>query len=347
MQKNAVGFSDGVFALAGGAPYNTTPSPPQVPAMSAVLNVVLPVFAIMLTGYAGGRSGLLGPASSEALNRVVYWAALPALLFLGTARAPLADSFNLPFLGAFLGVMLGIFGLGALLGRWLTGASPAVACMQGLTAAFSNTGYMGIPLFLAAFGPDRLGPAILATVVMSAVMVGVAVVWLELAGNRDRPPGRAIAGALAALGRNPLVLASVAGLTWSGTLGPAALPRPLVIYCELLGAAAGPCALFAIGLFLAARPLPRRLGEIGWIVALKLLLQPALTWAAALWLFPLDPFWTAAAVVLAALPSGGLTFVVAQAYNVHTEKVSAAILVSTALSPLTLSALLTWFGADG
>jgi malonate transporter and related proteins len=315
--------------------------------MSAVLNVALPVFGIMITGYGMGRSGVLGPASSDALNRFVYWAALPALLFLGTARAPLAEIFNLPFLAAFLGVMLLIHLLGALIGRLLHGSSSSVACMQGLAASFSNTGYMGIPLFLAAFGPDKLAPAILATVVMGAVMVGIAVVWLELAGKQDVAPARAVADAASALFRNPLIVSSVLGICWSATLGAAAIPRPVTIYCELLGAAAGPSALFAIGLFLASRPLPRRFGEIGWIVGLKLIVQPALTWAAIRWAFPLDPFWTASAVILAALPTGGLTFVVAQAYDTHTEKVSAAILVSTILSLPTLSVLLTWFGADG
>ena len=312
--------------------------------MSAVFNVVLPVFAIMMTGYGAGRCGILGPASSEALNRFVYWVALPALLFLGTARAPLAEIFNWPFLAAFLGVMLAIYLLGALIGRLLHGSTSAVACMQGLTASFSNTGYMGIPLFLAAFGPDRLAPAILATVVMGAVMVGIAVVWLELAGKQGVAPTRAVADALLALCRNPLIVSSVLGVCWSATLGAAAIPRPVVIYCELLGAAAGPCALFAIGLFLASRPLPRQFGEIGWIVGLKLLVQPALTYAAIVWLFPLDPFWTVSAVVLAALPTGGLTFVVAQTYNIHTERVSAAILVSTILSLPVLSGLLAWFG---
>ena len=73
-------------------------------------------------------------------------------------------------------------------------------------------------------------------------------------------------------------------------------------------------------------------------------MQPALTYAAIRWLFPLDPFWTVSAVVLAALPTGGLTFVVAQTYNTHTERVSAAILVSTILSLPVLSALLAWLG---
>lgn len=311
--------------------------------MSAVLNVALPVFAIIVAGVLLGKLKLLGPASSEALNRFVYLLALPSVLFLGTARAPLAELLNGPFLGAFLGAMLLIYAIGAMLGRLIHREGAAVVCMQGLSASFSNTGYMGIPLFLAAFGADRLAPAILATVVMSVIMVGIAVVWLELAASR----GRGVAGALAdvgkALAKNPLIVSSAAGVLWSVLLPGIALPAPVVTFCELVGGSAGPCALFAIGLFLGSRKLAADMGEIGWIVALKLLWQPLLTWVLIETLFPMDAFWTASALILAALPTGGLTFVVASQYKVYVERTSAVILVSTVLSMLTLSVLLALY----
>src|SRR5690606_8782982 len=68
-------------------------------AMSTVINVALPVFAIILAGYGSGKVGLLGQASSEALNKFVYWIALPPLLFLAMARAPVAETLNWPFIG--------------------------------------------------------------------------------------------------------------------------------------------------------------------------------------------------------------------------------------------------------
>ncbi|MEW5729506.1 MAG: AEC family transporter, partial [Pseudomonadota bacterium] len=147
--------------------------------MQVVLDVALPVFAIVVAGYAGGRT-VLGQTASQALSAFVYWFALPAVLFLGMARQPLDQIFNLPFIGAFLGAMLVVYALGGLIGRLLRRDRAEIHAMQALNACFSNTGYMGIPLFLAAYGPDRLLPAIIATVIMSAVMVGVAVIVLEL-----------------------------------------------------------------------------------------------------------------------------------------------------------------------
>ena len=311
--------------------------------MSTVVNVVLPVFAIILAGYLSGKAKLLGSASSEALNKFVYWMALPPVLFLGTARRPLAELLNWPFIGAFLGSMLLVYVLGALLGRLLHREKSEILCMQGLTACFSNTGYMGIPLFLAAFGADGLAPAILATVIMSAIMVGIAVIWLEFAASHGHGLGKALKDVGKAVAKNPLIVSTAIGVAWSVLLPQGTVPQPLVTFCELMGAAAGPCALVAIGLFLATRDIRAPLGEISWVVALKLLAHPLLCWLLIETLFPMDPFWTASAIILAALPTGALTFVVATQYRIYIERTSAAILVSTVFSVVTLSVLLAMY----
>lgn len=306
--------------------------------MSAVVNVVLPVFAIILAGYLSGKARLLGPASSEALNKFVYWIALPPLLFLGMAGASLDEILHWPFIGAFLGSILAIWALAALLGAIVHRASPAVLTMQGMNASFSNTGYMGIPLFVAAFGEAGLPPATLATVIMSAVSVGIAVVCLELTGSERQGLGHALKDVVLALAKNPLVVSSVAGIAWSEAGWP--IPTPFVTLFQLLGASASPCALFAIGLFLASRPLAADLAEVTWISFLKLIWQPLICWALIVAFFPMEPFWAASAILLAALPTGALTFVIAQQYEVYVERTSAVILVSTIISVVTLSVLL-------
>ncbi|CAO3372680.1 AEC family transporter [Azospirillum argentinense] len=311
--------------------------------MSVVLNVALPVFAIILAGVLSGKAKLLGPASSEALNKFVYWMALPPVLFLGTAKRSLPEIFNGPFIGAFLGSMLAVYALGALLGWLIHRERTQIQCMQGLNACFSNTGYMGIPLFLAAFGPDRLAPAILATVIMSAIMVGIAVIWLEFANSQGGGIGKALRDVGRALVKNPLIISTALGLAWSVFLSGVPVPRPIAIYCDLMGASAGPCALFAIGLFLATQSLKANFLEVGWISALKLVVQPALAWLLIQTLFPLDPFWAGSAIILAGLPTGALTFVVASQYRIYVERTSAAILMSTIASVVTLSVLLATY----
>jgi predicted permease len=69
--------------------------------MNALINVVIPVFGIILTGYLAGRFGVLGPESAAALNRFVYYFAIPCATFIFAARAPIDIIFNWPFIGAF------------------------------------------------------------------------------------------------------------------------------------------------------------------------------------------------------------------------------------------------------
>ena len=120
--------------------------------MSAVVNVVLPVFAIMLAGYLAGRFRVLGDESSEALNRFVYYVALPALFFISMARVSLGEAFNAPFLVAFGGGVTVTFALSFLAAHYIFRNRLGALGLHGLSAGFLNTGYLGIPLLLIAYG---------------------------------------------------------------------------------------------------------------------------------------------------------------------------------------------------
>ena len=148
--------------------------------MTPLLNVALPVFGIILAGWIAGRFGLLGENSSEALNSFVYWIALPALLFGSMAKVPAADVLNGPFLLAFAGGFAAVFLFALAVAKFVFPARFAVRTLHALCAVFSNTGYMGIPLFLTAFGPERLLPAIIGAVFNASFATGLAVVMIEI-----------------------------------------------------------------------------------------------------------------------------------------------------------------------
>lgn len=309
---------------------------------AAVLDVVLPVFGIILAGFLCGRFGLLGQASSEALNRFVYFVALPALFFVAMARVPVTDVLNLPFLAAFGGGVLIVSALSLPVSRVAFGNGLGPSGLHALSATFANTGYMGIPLLLTAFGEAAALPAIIATVLNGAVVmaIGIAVIEADLA--RGRGAARIVADVALGVARSPLVLSAAAGIAASALHLP--LPTALVTFCDILGAAAPPCALFAIGLFMVGRGITTGLAEVSWLVALKLVAQPAVTWVIAVPVLHLDPVWAASAVTLAALPTGSLVFVLASQYGVYTQRATAAILLSTVISVLTLSVLLAMLG---
>ncbi len=304
--------------------------------MQPLLDIVLPVFAIIGVGYLCGARRLLGAESSAALNLFVYWVALPALVFRAMASVDLGRVFDAGFIAGFLGPVLLVWPVSGLAARLLFRGGLAESTLHGANAVLGNSGFMGIPLAITAWGEAAMLPAIVATIVNTAVIPGISIALIET--ERGRAAG--LVGVLGKVGRalatNPILVAPVLGLVWAVT--GLALPTPADTFARILGAAAAPCALFAIGLFLVGKPQSEGRAEVGLIVATKLLLLPALTALALFWLIPVDPLWAKTGLLMAALPTGAGTFVLAQAYGIYVLRTSSAILWGTILSVATLTA---------
>ncbi|MCC6075762.1 AEC family transporter [Pseudomonas sp. GCM10022188] len=308
--------------------------------MSSVLNVLLPIFGLILAGYLCRRSNRLGPTAASEINRFVVWLGLPALLFGLTARADWAAIWQPGFLLAFTAGTLAVFGL-TLLWRWRAGVPLADASIDGLSAAYANTGYLGIPLCLLVLGDDGMAPALIASLIVVCLLFGLALVCIEVALQAGAGFARAVRQVLLALLKNPLVVAPLLGAAWG--LGGVPLPAALERFLQLLGGATVPCALVSLGLFLAQpQPAPRP-GALP-LVALKLVLQPLLTWLIAFVLLDLPPLWAHAALLLSALPTGTGPFMLAEYYRRDAALVSRTILLSTLGSLVSLSLLLVLLG---
>jgi predicted permease len=310
--------------------------------MVAVFQVVVPVFGIILCGFLCGRFRLLGETSTEALNRFVYYVALPALFVISMARVDIWDILNWPFLLALGGAQVATFVLALAVARFVFPGRLGVLSLHGLTAVFANTGYMGIPLLQTAFGDAGVLPAVVATVWHGAVIMGLGIVLLEADFSRGTGRLRMIGNVAKGVAASPLILAAVAGLAWSALNVP--IPEAAGTFFDILAAAAAPCALFAMGLFMVGRSMTAGAAEVSWLVVLKLLVQPAITYVLAFEVLEMERLWATSAVVLAALPTGALVFVLAQQYGTYNQRSTAAILGSTVLSVVTLSVLFALIG---
>jgi len=145
----------------------------------------------------------------------------------------------------------------------------------------------------------------------------------------------AVKGALQGIGRNPLIWAILAGLAASAA--DLELPFAIDEFLRLLATAAGPVALFAIGLSLY-RPGRMRIEAITWIiVAIKLLLHPALAWLVATWVLRLTAVETGVLVLMAALPAAGTVFLFAERQGADADRIAAIIMLSTVLAFATFS----------
>ena len=308
--------------------------------LDPVLGAALPVFGLVASGYLAGRFGLVTQASSAALNQFVYAFALPAMLFVAVYRGSLEEILSGYFLLAVIAATVGTALAGFLLSHFLKGASPAESTMRALNASFANTGYLGIPLVTVAYGERAALPAALATVATNFVSFALAIVCLELFVNPRRGGvRRALRGVLISPLIWPIALAILLVAL------QVKIPLPVERFATLLAAASGPCALFAIGLFVSQLSIREGVAASWQTTLLKLVLHPLLMAALVFWLLPVDPLWGKIAVVCASLPLGATAFVLAQRYNLLEAETSTGAVISTAASLLTVSLVMALFAA--
>ncbi len=294
----------------------------------------------MVAGYMAGRFRLLNSDASAALSRFTFVAAMPALVFISLSRVPVEDFFDWPFLGTLGGGMMAVYVFSVLVARFVFPASLTELGLHGLTAMFSSTAYIGLPIILIAFGEEALVPGIIGAVITGVVFFPIAVFLAEIDKGNTR--GSVVLSPLLGALKNPILLATGAGLAVSAA--GIQVPAPVTTFCEILGDAFIPCALFSAGLFMVGCTVEGDVKEIGWLVFVKLALHPLITWWLAYHVFQLEGILPAIAVLQAALPSGVPVFVLAQQYGTFIARSNAVIFISTALSIFTLSGLLVFLG---
>jgi malonate transporter and related proteins len=301
--------------------------------LATILGAMFPVFGLIGVGYGCGRTNLLRDHAFDVLNRFVILVTLPVLTFrtlVGLratgAAAPLTVI-------AVLGGAFAVYAIGFAVERAL-GRTPAEANISGLAACFSNTGFIGLPIALMAFGPASLAPVAISMALYASVVFGVAIAVSEVAGARhDWVAGLRRAGR--ALSRSPLIVLSALGVVWSALRLP--MWAPLDTLLATLAAATAPCALVAIGLFIALPRTAAAPGPIARAVGLKLVLHPLATAGLALLLPHPSPLWAATAVLMAAMPAGASSFVLAGGAGRWAMELSAwAVTLTTALAGFTL-----------
>jgi predicted permease len=272
------------------------------------------------------------------LNGFVFYVTLPALLFDKVADAPTSELADPRFLLAYyiptLGLLVGV----ALASRLVLRTEARFAIVQGMCACWSNSGYMGIPLLLTFAGPAAALPAVLVLVFDNLLTSPLSIAVLESArGGRERVHDT-LARTFRNLARHPLILATLAGIV--GGLTTVSPPPPVQSVIDLLAGATVPCALFALGGSLVGVPVSHARREVVVLTLLKLVAHPVLVALMAYVVLPLEPTVAMATVIVAALPTGAMVFVLAQRYESYVLRSSTVVLVTHVGSVATVSALL-------
>ncbi|WP_439358895.1 AEC family transporter [Bradyrhizobium sp. DASA03007] len=295
-----------------------------------VASLVLPVFAIIVTGWLAGELGYLSRSLADALVHFAYNVAMPALLIVTIAQEPARNLLEWRFLLAFGGGSLICFALVFLAVRAGGKHDLASSTIHGMAAAMTNTGFVALPILHAIYGQPAVLPAAVATVFVAAVMFPITVILLE----GRAPHGSAHPTGLAKqILLNPMVLSTLIGLAWAITGLP--IPAPVATYLNMIAAALTPCALFAIGLGLSVEGLRSNLKASFALAAVKLVVMPLIVYGLCV-ILGLDPLYTIAAVVCAAVPTAKTVYVLAHEHKVEEKLVAATVSITTMLSVATL-----------
>ena len=305
--------------------------------MLAILLKTLPFFALIGLGYWAGRTRFFTAEATAYLTKFVFYFALSAMLFHFAANLSLADVWDSRLVAAYLWGTAFVYGIATLVG-FLRNLDVANNAMEAQCAVIGNTGFLGVPMLTLLLGPEAIGPVVLVLAVDLIVFSSLIVILIT--GSRDGQMSlRVLRTISVGLLKNPMIVAMVLGFVWSGLRVP--IPTPMNDFLVILGGAATPGALFAIGASLASKS-AEKLQVAGWLTFCKLVLHPAFVALAALWFFKVDPYKAGVIIAAASLPVAGNVYMLAQHYNVGPARVSAAILVSTALSIFTVSAIIAW-----
>lgn len=311
--------------------------------MLSTLNVVLPIFALILTGWLARRLRILGENALSELNRFVVYLALPALLFDIIANAKWSDLAQPAFILAFSGGMFAIFVLVLVIQLRRT-RHLADAAIDALNGSYANTGFIGFPLILVFLGHKALAPTLVATILTVSALFGVGIIMIEMGLQGEVKRRIIIVKVAKSLVRNPLLVSPALAL--AVPLSGVSVPGSVNVFLKLLGGAASPCALIALGLFLAGKSVDRAKNQnvtVTLLLVLKLIFQPLITWGLAVALH-LPPMLTHTAVLLAALPTGTGPFMLAEFYRREAGTTSRCVLMSTVVSLFTLSFYLSFIG---
>src|ERR1700689_3099876 len=264
-----------------------------------VADLILPVFAVIVTGWLAGYLGYVARDLSDALIHFAYNVAMPALLVVTIAQEPAQSLLAWRFLVAFGGGSLLCFAIVFASLRAFGGQGVAGAAMQGWAASMTNTGFVALPVLRATYGTPAVLPAAIAPVFVAVLMQEFNP---HSSGRSDFAPAKLARHVIL----NPMVLSTLVGIAWATAGVP--MPGSVNAYLQILADALTACALFAIGPGVSMDGLRANIGRSAVRAEVKLGLMPLLVLGLSIAL-GLEPLPLIAAVVCAAVATAKTVYI--------------------------------------
>ncbi|MDJ1156871.1 AEC family transporter [Chelatococcus sp. SYSU_G07232] len=306
--------------------------------LAGLVSLVAPFFGLIALGFLCGKVVKLPAEGLAWMQFFVVFVALPPLFYRLIASTPLQELANWHFILATTLTTFCIFASSFVTGLLLSRGDLPQATLQGVAGSYSNIGYMGPPLVLAALGTAASPPVALIFVFDNALLFTLVPFLMTIGGVEKRSVAATAREVARRVVTHPFNIATAVGVLAS--YARFELPGFADKMVSWLANAAAPCALFILGVTVALRPMRKLPIEVPILVTVKLVAHPLLVWVVLSGLGDFDPVWVYAAVLMAALPPALNIFVLSAHYKVGMERASACILLGTVASMVTLMAFL-------
>ena len=297
--------------------------------MSALLDVIIPVFLIIGFGYCTVWAKLFSVDTIDGLMRFTQNFAIPVLLFNAIAKVDLVNVFELNlffsfYLGATIGFLLGFFGSYYLFNRPLEDS-----VVIGFCCLFSNTVMLGLPITERAYGEDALRHNFAIVSIHAPFCYFLGITVMELVKSSEKDLKKNIVTILKAMFSNALVVGIILGFIVN--IFEINLAQSIQASIDMITAVALPAALFGMGGILHQYRPQGDIGPIIMVCAISLIIHPAVVWLAGR-NFELTDTQLRSAVITAAMAPGINTYVFAHIYGKAKRVASTGVLLSTAFS---------------
>ncbi len=301
--------------------------------MSALIDVILPVFLVLGFGYVAVWKGFFNDAGVDALMLFTQSFAIPCLLFRAISTLDLGQNFDPGLLltfyaGATICFFAGILGARVLFHRdWEDCVAIGFCCL------FSNTLLLGLPITERAYGVDALRYNYAIIAIHSPFGYALGITAMEIVRNRGQSARALPAKVLRAMFHNGLIIGITLGLIVNVTGLP--LPGVLTDAIDLMVRAALPAALFGLGGVLYRYRPEGDMRAILFVVAISLIVHPAIVWGLS-GIAHLSVPELRSAILTSAMAPGVNAYVFANMYGRARRVAASAVLIATGASILTV-----------
>jgi malonate transporter and related proteins len=304
--------------------------------MSALLNVILPVFVIIAIGYGAARFRVISEDGFDGIMGYAQSFAIPILLFKSIAAIDLSVAYNIGLMASFYGGAFSAFGFCLLIAKFGFRRAWPDSVAIAFTGYFSNTLLLGLPITENAYGAGALAGnfAIISIHAPLLYTFGISVMVLA---QSDGSKGMIETG-LKKILTQPLVIGIICGFAMN--LSGLVMPQFTTTAIDMIARSGIPAALFGLGGVLFRYRPEGDAGLIATVCVAGLIVHPAIAYGLGRGVFQLDRDALRSATLTAAMAPGVNAYMFAHLFGVGKRVAASALLIGTGVSILTVWAWL-------